>query len=139
MKRSVMACSKVAACLLAGATAALSATAAFAQGVNIEEIFWCEESEPTGNQSPEECIASRTALLTNCTSCHTFVPIVTTQKTPEQWRATMEAHRDRVPMTVMGDEEYAQLEEFLVLHFNPENEPPTLPPELESLGTNQAF
>ena len=116
--------------------AALAAPAA-AQEVNIEEIFWCNAGEPTGEQTQEQCIASRDATLTNCTSCHTFVPIVKAQKTPEQWHATMEAHRERV--TTMNDEDYAQLEAFLAAHFNPENEPPTLPPALEALGTNQAF
>ncbi len=116
--------------------AALAAPAA-AQEVNIEEIFWCNAGEPTGEQNEEQCLASRAATLTNCTSCHTFVPIVKAQKSPEQWHATMEAHRDRV--TGMNDEEYAQLEAFLAAHFNPENEPPTLPPALEAMGTNQAF
>lgn len=125
-------------CIIAALMAAAWAPApVLAQEVNIEEIFWCNEGEPTGEQSQEECLASRDAVLTNCTSCHTFVPIVKAQKAPEQWSATMQAHRDRV--TDMSDDAYAQLEAFLAAHFNPENPPPTLPPALEALGTDQAF
>jgi cytochrome c553 len=121
---------------LIAAAVALAAPAS-AQEVNIEEIFWCNEGEPTGEQTPEQCLASRDAVLTNCTSCHTFVPIVKSQKTPEQWNAMLQAHRENV--SSMSDEDYQQLEAFLAAHFNPENEPPTLPPALEALGTNQAF
>lgn len=125
-------------CLGAALIAGLAiAMPVHAQEVNIEEIFWCNEGEPTGEQSPEQCLASRTAVLTNCTSCHTFVPVVKAQKTPDGWSAALEAHRDRV--TDMSDEDYAQLHAFLAEHFNPENPPPTLPPALEALGTNQAF
>ena len=107
-----------------------------AQGVDIEEVFNCAEDGPLGEQTQEQCVASREATLSNCTSCHTFVPIVKAQKSPEGWDATLEAHRTRVDMS---DEAYAQLRDFLVAHFNPDNPPPELPPALESMGTNQAF
>jgi hypothetical protein len=119
------------------ATALALGTPAWSQEVNIEEIFWCNEGEPTGEQSPEQCLASRDAVLTNCTSCHTFVPIVKAQKTPEQWSAMLQAHRENV--SSMSDDDFQQLQAFLAEHFNPENTPPTLPPALEALGTNQAF
>lgn len=101
------------------------------QSVNIEEIFWCNAGEPTGEQSEEECIAAREAILDNCTSCHAFVPIVKAQKTEDEWRSFLRAHRERVDMS---DEDYAQIEAFLIEHFNPENPVPELPPELEQFG-----
>jgi hypothetical protein len=112
------------------------AAPAGAQELDINAIFWCE-GKPIGDQTQEECEATRTAILTNCTSCHAFVPIVKAQKTPEEWDGTLSTHRSRV--TQIADADYAQIKTFLAAHFNPENEPPKLPPELEALGTNQAF
>lgn len=105
-----------------------------AQGADIEAIFNCSAGGPLGEQAPEQCTASRTVLLTNCTSCHTFVPIVKAQKSPESWKSLMQVHRERAGQ--IPEEDYAQLELFLVAHFNETNPVPALPPELENLGTN---
>ena len=110
---------------------------AIAQGVDINAIFNCEPGGPIGEQTPEQCAASRDRLLSTCTSCHTFVPIVKAQKTAEAWDAALEAHRVRVPD--ISDDEYEQLGLFLKAHFNDTLPPPALPPELEALGTGQAF
>jgi len=123
-----------------GAAAILAAAAAMpsaAQEVDITAIFWCTPGGMTGEQTEAQCLASRDAILTHCTSCHTFVPIVKAQKTPEGWVAMMTAHRDRAEG--MSEADYAQLVLFLAAHFNPETEPPVLPPALEALGTEQAF
>lgn len=108
---------------------------ALAQGVNIEEIFWCDESRMS--QTVADCEATRMAILTVCTSCHTFVPVVKAQKLPEEWSATLTAHREKAPDMPAGDLDRIQI--FLSEHFNPDNTPPTLPPALEALGTGQAF
>ena len=110
---------------------------AVAQGIDISVVFNCDAGGPLGEQTPEECVASRDATLTNCTSCHTFVPIVKAQKPADLWDATLEVHRSRVPN--MNDQDYAQLAEFLKAHYNETLTPPTLPPALEALGTGQAF
>ena len=105
-----------------------------AQSVDIEAIFNCNAGGPLGEQSPEQCVASRTVIMTSCTSCHTFVPIVKAQKTPEAWDGLLQIHRARVEQISDGD--YQQLKLFLTAHFNPQNPVPALPPELEALGTN---
>lgn len=110
---------------------------ALAQGVDINAIFNCEADGPLGEQTPEQCDATRSQLLSTCTSCHTFVPIVKAQKTPEGWGATLEAHRAHVP--AMSEEDREQMSLFLKAHFNDTLPPPALPPELEALGTGQAF
>ncbi|MCL4186850.1 MAG: hypothetical protein KJZ85_04525 [Rhodobacteraceae bacterium] len=123
-----------------GASAFAAAVAAIpsgAQEVDISAIFWCTAGGMTGEQTEQQCLASRDAVLTQCTSCHTFVPIVKAQKTAEDWQAMMAAHRDRAEG--MSEADYAQLVLFLAAHFNPETEPPVLPPALEALGTEQAF
>lgn len=110
---------------------------AFAQGVDINVIFNCEPDGPLGAQDAEQCAASRTLLLNTCTACHTFVPIVKAQKTETQWNATLQVHRTRVPDVSADD--FEQLRLFLIAHFNETNPPPTLPPELEALGTGLPF
>src|SRR5262245_12860831 len=50
--------------------------------VNLDEIF------PPGR--------GRELLLNNCTTCHTFVPIVVLQMTKEAWERNGRDHRGRV-------------------------------------------
>jgi hypothetical protein len=103
-----------------------------AQELDINAVFWCNEGEPTGSQSPEECAAARNLVLTGCTACHTFVPVVKARKDEDAWNTTLNAHRARLP--TMSDADYEAIGVFLKAHYNPENEPPKLPPELEALA-----
>jgi hypothetical protein len=108
-----------------------------AQGLDLDVIFNCAADGPIGEQTPERCLASRDVLLNNCTACHTFVPIVKAQKPAELWDSTLEVHRTRVPQ--LSDEQYEELRLFLKAHFNDVQPAPTLPPELEALGTGLPF
>lgn len=110
---------------------------ALAQGVDIDVIFNCDPGGPIGEQTPEQCSASRDALLSTCTTCHTFVPIVKAHKSPDLWDTTLQAHKVRAPN--LTDEQFEQLTLFLKAHFNDQVDPPTLPPELEALGTGLPF
>jgi len=92
--------------------------------VNIEEIFWCE-GKPIGDQTPEECVATRDLILSACTSCHMFSPIVLTQRTEDEWGAFFDRHRGRVGE--MSDADYEGIWEFVTVHFNPDNPVPVLP------------
>ena len=96
----------------------------------------CDGARAGGLSAPD-CAAARGAIMQNCTSCHTFVPIVKAQKTPEEWTSTLGQHRERV--ADVSEAQYKQIGALLAGNFNPQNEPPTLPPELEALGTQQAF
>ena len=119
----------------AGAVRFGAAKPALAQDVDINAIFSCEAAK-SGGQSAADCAATREAILQNCTSCHTFVPIVKAQKTPDEWDSTLGVHRERLPD--LAEPQMGQIRLFLVSHFNPSNPPPTLPPELEALGLQQA-
>jgi len=110
---------------------------AYAQGVDINVIFNCEPDGPLGEQDTDQCAASRSLLLGTCTACHTFVPIVKAQKSETQWNATLQVHRTRVPD--VSEDDFEQLRQFLIAHFNETNPPPSLPPELEALGTGLPF
>lgn len=125
------------AALLLALPIAASAPAALAQGIDIEVVFNCAADGPIGEQTPKQCVTTRTQLLNNCTACHTFVPIVKAQKAPELWDATLQVHRVRVPD--ISDDDYAQFSAFLKAHFNDTVPAPALPPELEALGTGLPF
>lgn len=108
-----------------------------AQSLDLDMIFNCAPDGPLGEQTPEQCLASRDTLLGTCTTCHTFVPIVKAQKAPDLWDATLAVHRTRVPD--MSDDAFEQLRLFLKAHFNDTVPAPSLPPELEALGTGLPF
>lgn len=108
-------------------------TAPQAQDLDFDVIFNCKADGPLGSQTPEQCLETRDTLLNTCTACHTFVPIVKAQKSPDAWDATLGVHRPRVPG--LTDEQFEALREFLKSHFNDQLPPPTLPPELEALGS----
>lgn len=103
-----------------------------AQGVDLDAVFNCSEGGPLGTQTPEECLQARELVLGNCTACHTFVPIVKAQKDDGAWNATLNPHRSR--LQELSDEEYEMISVFLKAHYNPDNTPPVLPPELENLA-----
>ena len=112
--------------------------AAEAQGLDIEKVFWCDSAiGDLGGQTPEECLEARNLIFSNCSSCHTIVPIVKTQRTEEGWRATMAKHRPLVPD--VSDSDFELVSAFLAAHYNPSNPVPELPPALENLGLDQAF
>ena len=88
--------------------------------VNINEIF------PSGR--------GRDLVLNNCTSCHTFVPIVVLQMNKEEWERNRRIHRSRVP--ALSDPDFDALYEYLVANFNPNRPVPTLPKELLATWTS---
>jgi len=82
--------------------------------VNLDEIF------PPGR--------GRDLVLNNCTTCHTFVPIVVLQMTREAWERNSRDHRERVK--ALSDADFQALYRYLVANFNPNRPVPKLPPEL---------
>lgn len=112
-----------------------SAGPALAQEFDINAVFWCMAGKKTGDQTEQECTTARASILANCTNCHAITPIVKAQKTKQQWTAMMSQHRDRVE--AVSNAEITTMTTFLQTHYNPQNPPPTLPPELEALGIPQ--
>ena len=88
--------------------------------VNINEIF------PPGR--------GRDLLLNNCTSCHTFVPIVVLQMSKDAWERNSRDHRGRV--AALSDADFKTLYQYLIANFNPERPIPKLPPELLDTWTS---
>ena len=82
--------------------------------MNLDEIF------PPGR--------GRELVLNNCTTCHTFVPIVVLQLTKEAWERNRSIHRDRVP--AMTDADFNVLYDYLAASFNPGRPVPKLPQSL---------
>ena len=87
--------------------------------VNLDQIF------PPGR--------GRELVLTNCTSCHTFVPIVILQMTKDAWERNSRDHRGRVAS--LSDADFKTLYEYLTANFNPGRPVPNLPQELLNTWT----
>ncbi|MBM3776526.1 MAG: hypothetical protein FJW37_15400 [Acidobacteria bacterium] len=76
----------------------------------------------------------RDLLLNNCTTCHTFVPIVVLQMTREAWERNSRDHRERVKG--LNDADFRALYEYLMANFNPDKPAPALPRELLDTWTS---
>jgi hypothetical protein len=98
---------------------AAAAPEARSVSVNLDEIF------PAGR--------GRELLLNNCTTCHTFVPIVVLQMTKEAWERNSRDHRGRVAS--LSDADFKILYEYLIANFNPSRPVPKLPEELLNTWT----
>ena len=124
---------------LAAAAFTLSAVPsqpARAQEFDVNSVFVCDAGKKTGEQTEDQCKAARAAILGNCTTCHAITPIVKAQKAKPGWVAFMQNHRTRVPD--IADDVYGEMTKFLQAHYNPQNKPPKLPPELDALGVPPA-
>jgi hypothetical protein len=91
-----------------------------ADKVNLDDIF------PPGR--------GRELVLNNCTTCHTFVPIVVLQLTKEAWERNSRIHRERVPS--MSDADFRTLYDYLEASFNPDRPVPKLPKALLDTWTS---
>ena len=76
----------------------------------------------------------RELVLNNCTTCHTFVPIVILQMTKEAWQRNSRDHRGRV--TALSDADFKTLYLYLQANFNPARPVPKLPAELLETWTS---
>ncbi len=88
--------------------------------VNLNEIF------PPGR--------GRELVLNNCTSCHTFVPIVILQMTKEAWERNSRDHRGRVAS--LSNADFQVLYQYLETNFGPHKPVPALPRELLDTWTS---
>src|SRR5262245_44236552 len=80
-----------------------AAAQAPAAKVNLNEIF------PAGR--------GRELVLNNCTTCHTFVPIVILQMTKQAWERNSRDHRGRV--AALSEADFKLLYEYLEANFGP--------------------
>ncbi len=69
--------------------------------------------------------AGRDLMLRDCTSCHSFVPIVTDQRPNERWQSLKNDHRDKAPGTSEAD--YNTVFAYLMENFNNTKPEPKFP------------
>lgn len=106
-------------------------SAADAQDVNLDEIFRCVD-DPDVDQA--DCDVARNLILNNCTTCHTFVPIVLQQNDAGAWNGLLDRHRDRAGH--VSEEEFETIREYLIANFNDDLQPPEVPPQLLETWTD---
>src|SRR5262249_26964965 len=103
-----------------GAKSETQDPAAASMKVNLDDIF------PPGR--------GRDLVLSNCTTCHTFVPIVILQMSKEAWERNSRDHRERVK--ALSDADFRILYKYLVANFNPNRAVPKLPQALLETWTS---
>ncbi len=69
--------------------------------------------------------AGRDLLIRNCTGCHSFVPIITGQRTKTRWENIRTAHRDA--MLALPITDYNAIYDYLAENFNDTKPEPKLP------------
>jgi hypothetical protein len=100
---------------------------AAAQDLDMNEIFRCH---PTEKVPVERCDEARQLVLSNCTLCHIFVPIVMQQFDEAGWDSLIVRHREANRVDTLSDEQVETIRDYLAANFNPNYDPPELPPEL---------
>ncbi len=102
-----------------------------AQVIDLNSILRCTADEQGGRLV---CAEARELILNNCTSCHTFVPIVLQQFDEGGWRGMIARHRERAPQ--LTDAQVDTIRTYLAANFNEALEPPELPPALLKAWTD---
>ncbi len=69
--------------------------------------------------------ASRDLVLRDCTTCHSFVPIITGQRTNERWLSLKKDHKDKASGVTQAD--YDAEFTYLMENFNNTKPEPKLP------------
>jgi hypothetical protein len=75
-----------------------------------------------------DCDEARELILSNCTTCHAFVPIVLQQFDRNGWNGLLDRHRPRVSQ--LSEEQIETIGSYLAANFNADMPPPELPPAL---------
>jgi len=101
---------------------------ASAQQLDLAAIMPCGTPDLAGKQPADQCSAARDLFMQDCTSCHSFVPVVREQKDAAGWNATMSRHQPRVENASEADLDL--IRQFLTDHFRPDRPVPKLPQEL---------
>jgi hypothetical protein len=76
----------------------------------------------------------RELVLSNCTNCHVFTPIVILQMSENEWRRNSVHHREW--LLGVSDEDYATLYAYVIEHFGPDDPVPELPQALLDAWTS---
>ena len=113
--------------VVGGFPAGPGALPSMAQEVDLDVVFRCAA---TDDAEIAKCGEARDLVLTNCTICHTFVPIVMQQWTEPEWRGLLDRHVGNGRVDQLSKEQVATIHDYLAANFNATLPPPDLPPEL---------
>lgn len=106
--------------------------AAQAQQLDLDEVFRCSEETVTR----DDCLDARDAILNNCTTCHTFVPIVMQPFDGDGWRGLLVRHVENGRVDQLTPERVEIMRLYLAENFNGDQPPPELPPALLETWTS---
>jgi hypothetical protein len=106
---------------------------ALAQDVDMNTIFRCTAKDDAG---VKQCNEGRQLIMDNCTSCHTFVPIVLQQFDRNGWETEISRHISDGRDPGLSPEQAKTITEYLIANFNANLPVPTLPKELLDSWTN---
>ena len=98
----------------------------------MNKVFRCAAKDDAGIK---QCAEARDIIMDNCTSCHTFVPIVVQQFDRSGWETGISRHVivGRVPY--MTPAQVKEITEYLIANFNSSLPVPELPPALLATWT----
>jgi len=119
--------------ILADHVAGPAGGVARAEDVDLDAIFRCTAKDAAGTK---QCGEARSLILNNCTSCHTFVPIVLQQFDRSGWESLVFRHVSGARVSNLAPEQVKTIQEYLTANFNADLPVPTLPKELLDTWTN---
>ena len=105
---------------------------AVAQQLDLDQVFRCSEA----SVPRDSCLQAREVILNNCTTCHTFVPIVMQGFDENGWRGLLTRHVENGRVSQVPAEQIENLRVYLAENFNGDEPPPELPPELMQTWTS---
>lgn len=105
----------------------LGATPAMAQDADLDAIFRCTATDDDGKQ---KCSHARDLILENCTSCHTFAPIVMQQFDANAWESLIHRHVAGGRVNNISADDVKTIQDYLTANFNPSQPVPQLPKAL---------
>jgi hypothetical protein len=112
----------------AGIFSVTAPTAAQDAKVDLNTVFRCV------NMEQARCDEGRELVLAQCTTCHTYGPIVLQQFDDGGWRGLLDRHR--VYARSLTDEQFEKIQAYLAANFNPTLDPPEVPPEILKAWTD---
>jgi len=101
--------------------------------LDMNEIFRCH---PTDEVPVAKCDEARAMILSSCTLCHIFVPIVLQQFDKAGWEGLIVRHREANRVDNLTDEQVTLIRDYLAANFNENYDPPELPEELLNAWTS---
>lgn len=104
-----------------------------AQDLDLDTIFRCNGETAI---EVETCVQERNVILTNCTVCHMFVPIVLQQFDEDGWRGLLDRHVGNGRVDQLTKEQVDELHAYLAATFNESLPPPDLPASLLETWTS---